>query len=246
MLKKSIMIILIVAMLGVIMVYFTKPGSMYSENNIFKNKADKNTYENADENIVMDNSQEKQASVEENDPNKPELGEEWIPEENKVNMPQSVETHGLDYNVNSVRVTKEKGDFLIEPYMKWTEYQSVDEMGNMTGEYSYAIVNVTIRNISDTPQKLYLMNIHLQIRDQEGKTKYRLKGEMSEVRTFSWLDSSKGHTAATFELAPGESYEGELAFTESDEMLKDGKLELVIKPSAMYDYNEDTRVIRMY
>lgn len=243
MLKKIVWGIVIIVMLGVIALYFIKPGSVFSSDNIFTNLMGKSETSETDK-------PESEKDVSDAGVNaKPQevLGDSRIPDSNMFAMSDSVVTDGLEYRVDSCRVTKEKGDFTIESYMKWTKEAQADENGNLAGPYSYVILNLTVTNIGDAVDEVSLMNLGLQIRDQSGKSKYEVDGVMAEVRTFSGLDSGKGMGAARFSLEPGESYEGELAYIETDEMLHDSKLELIIDPGsnlAMGDY-QNIRGIRL-
>ncbi len=237
MFKKIVWGIVAAFMLGVIIIYFIKPGEIFSSDNIFFSQDDLILGE---ENTPSEKKEEYMLSTDQGAvPEKQVLeGEEIIPEENYYRMSESPVTRGIQYKVNSWRITKEKGDFIIEPYMKWPEYQQVDENGNMAGSYSYVIIDVTIENVSDSADEVGLMNNYIRIRSQDKIT-------MEELRTFSGLDSSRGMQAALYPLEPGEKYEGELAYTVSDELLSESSFEYFIRPSGAIGYNEDTRCIQL-
>ncbi|EOS36309.1 hypothetical protein C808_04193 [Lachnospiraceae bacterium M18-1] len=237
MLKKIIWGTAALFMLGTIIVYFIKPGELFSSDNIFSAQADLTSGE---ENTLAEENKENMLSTDKGMVPEEQVleGEEIISEENYYKMSESPVTRGIRYKVNSWRVTKEKGNFIIEPYMKWPEYQQADENGNMAGSYSYIILDVSIENVSDSVDEVDLMNNYIRIRSQDKIT-------MEELRTFSGLDSGRGMLAATYPLEPGEKYEGELAYTVSDELLQDSSYEYFIRPSGIIGYNEDTRYIKL-
>lgn len=229
MLKKLVWGIAVVFMLGVILIYFMKPGELFSSDHVFSKHNDRITEEENEELMISTDKgivPEKQLLE----------GEEIIPEENYYKMSESPVTRGIQYKVNSWRITKEKGDFIIEPSMKWQQYTQLDENGNMVGEDSYFIIDVSIENVSSHTCEVCLINNHIRIRSQN-------KIRMEELRTFSGWDSSKGKMVAIYELKPGEKYEGEIAYIVSDELLQEASFEYFIRPSGAIGYNEDTRCI---
>ncbi|WP_346886745.1 hypothetical protein [Clostridium sp. UBA4395] len=135
------------------------------------------------------------------------------------------------YRVNSASITKEKGNFPAPT--NWSERYIFDESGNVTGDNSYVVVNLTIVNNTKEVKELYLNTMILGV-----------LSDYCECVSSSKLDGYGRKDYFRTEFEPSVEYTYDLVFIASDESLKNNKGQLSIKRQDPSTRKEDADKVR--
>ena len=135
------------------------------------------------------------------------------------------------YKVNSAMESKEKGNFPAPT--NWSERYTFDESGNITGENSYVVVNLTIVNNTKEVKELYLNTMILGV-----------LSDYCECVSSSKLDGYGRKDYFRTEFEPSVEYTYDLVFIASDESLKNNKGQLSIKRQDPSTRKEDADKVR--
>lgn len=174
-----------------------------------------------------------------------------VPVQQNLNQ---VSTFGMTYTINSVESTKEKGSLPIQvilermrnkeivPWDSLYESMTFDNQGNITNNYSYIIVNLTIQNDMDYPQEtLFLNSCYLLGKNEKGDYIDKFEAMLFDKR----LDvESKDYFH--YPLKPKESVTFNLGFIAQDEDLDlyKNKMDLIINNSGTNKLDdENVRII---
>jgi len=139
------------------------------------------------------------------------------------------------YKVNSAMESKEKGNFPA-PTDRSKRY-TFDENGNITGDNSYVVVNLTIVNNTKEVKVLYLNSMGLGV----FKNNITNECDYSECVSSSKLDGFGRKDYFRTELEPSVEYTYDLVFIIPDESLKSNEGQLVIRrqEASSIEENED-------
>ncbi len=137
------------------------------------------------------------------------------------------------YKVNSAMESKEKGNFPAPT--NWSERYTFDESGNITGENSYVVVNLTIVNNTKEVKELYLNSMGLVIYKNNSTNEC----DYSECVSSSKLDGFERKDYFRTEFEPSVEYTYDLIFIIPDQSLKTNKGRLVIERQDATTRKED-------
>jgi len=137
------------------------------------------------------------------------------------------------YKVNSAMESKEKGNFHAPTY--YSKRYTFDENGNITGDNSYVVVNITIVNNSKEVKVLYLNSMGLGVY----KNNITNECDYSECLSSSKLDGFGRKDYFRTEFEPSVEYTYDLVFIIPDESLKTNKGRLVIERQDTTTRKED-------
>jgi len=163
-------------------------------------------------------------------------GEEEKKEESELRLYQIGEevTFGpYTYKVNSAMESKEKGNFHAPTY--YSKRYTFDENGNITGENSYVVVNLTIVNNTKEVKVLYLNSMGLAVYKNNNTNEC----DYSECLSSSKLDGFGRKDYFRTEFEPSVEYTYDLVFIIPDESLKTNKGRLVIERQDATTRKED-------
>jgi len=137
------------------------------------------------------------------------------------------------YKVNSAMESKEKGNFHAPT--NWSERYTFDENGNITGDNSYVVVNLTIVNNTKEVKELYLNSMGLVVYKNTTTTEC----DYSECVSSSKLEGYGRKDYFRTEFEPSVEYTYDLVFIIPDESLKTNKGRLVIERQDATTRKED-------
>ena len=137
------------------------------------------------------------------------------------------------YKVNSAMESKEKGNFPAPT--NWSERYTFDESGNITGENSYVVVNLTIVNNTKEVKEIYLNSMGLVVYKNNNTNEC----DYSECVSSSKLEGYGRKDYFRTEFEPSVEYTYDLVFIIPDESLKTNKGRLVIERQDASTRKED-------
>jgi len=168
-------------------------------------------------------------------------GEEEKKEESELRLYQIGEevTFGpYTYKVNSAMESKEKGNFHAPTY--YSKRYTFDENGNITGNNSYVVVNLTIVNNTKEVKVLYLNSMGLAVYKNNNTNEC----DYSECLSSSKLDGFERKDYFRTELEPSVEYTYDLVFIIPDESLKSNGGQLGIRRQDATTRKEDEDKMR--
>ncbi len=127
------------------------------------------------------------------------------------------------YKVNSAMESKEKGNFPAPT--DYSKRYTFDENGNITGDNSYVVVNITIVNNTKKDKVLYLNSMGLAVY----KNNITDECDYSECLSSNKLDGFERKDYFRTEFEPSVEYTYDLVFIIPDESLKTNEGQLVIR-----------------
>jgi len=97
----------------------------------------------------------------------------------KVGLNTPIEAYKLNFTANSVEMTKQLNKKFPKPnvYLNGSEFK-FDNDGNITNEYSYYTVNLTIKNSTNEKIDYWLNSFGLLAKDQDLKKIYTMQSEV--------------------------------------------------------------------
>jgi len=137
------------------------------------------------------------------------------------------------YKVNSAMESKEKGNFPAPT--DYSKRYTFDENGNITGDNSYVVVNLTIVNNTKEVKELYLNSMGLVIYKNNSTNEC----DYSECVSSSKLDGFERKDYFRTEFEPSVEYTYDLIFIIPDQSLKTNKGRLVIERQDATTRKED-------
>jgi len=137
------------------------------------------------------------------------------------------------YRVNSAMESKEKGNFPAPT--NWSERYTFDESGNITGENSYVVVNLTIVNNTKEVKELYLNSMGLVVYKNNNTNEC----DYSECVSSSKLEGYGRKDYFRTEFEPSVEYTYDLIFIIPDESLKTKRGRLIIERQDASTRKED-------
>ena len=168
--------------------------------------------------------------------------EEYEREESPIrlyDMGEEITFGPYTYKVNSATYGKERGDFYAPIHYESYTY---DENGDLVGDSSYVVINITIVNNEEKTLELYLNTVKLIVlRDPETRV-----GDYSECVSASKLEGYGRKDFFCVELEPGIEYNYDLVFISPDASLNNNEGQLRIQRQGIFqpsDYNDDARYV---
>ncbi len=146
------------------------------------------------------------------------------------------------YRVNSAMESKEKGNFPAP--INWSERYTFDESGNITGDDSYVVVNLTIVNNTKEIKELYLNSMALVVYKNNNTTEC----DYSECVSSSKLEGCGRKDYFRTDFEPSVEYTYDLVFIIPDQSLKTKRGRLVISrqdPSTRKEDEDKTRLVEV-
>ncbi len=137
------------------------------------------------------------------------------------------------YKVNSAMESKEKGNFPAPT--DYSKRYTFDENGNITGDNSYVVVNLTIVNNTKEVKELYLNSMGLVVYKNNSTNEC----DYSECVSSSKLDGFERKDYFRTEFEPSVEYTYDLIFIIPDQSLKTNKGRLVIERQDATTRKED-------
>lgn len=175
--------------------------------------------------------------------NNKELEGSEISDDEKVKEDQGIgdefQINDLIYKINRVERTKEKRVYSMPPpnLRFYTvdehgktlseDYLSVDEQGTIFNEYSYLVVNFTIKNTMDRIREKYLNSIMLQLYDDKDES---IKG-LSPLLNDREVDQEGRKDYFRYEFQPQEEKNVTIVYIVEDKYLDYNNLKLRIDNS---------------
>lgn len=141
-----------------------------------------------------------------------------------VHPHEAAEYRGVLYTVNDFSISKQTS--LTSDQRRVASGVEADETGTIRNAYNYFTVSLTLENISDTTQEVYLNSQWIYFTDTENN----LRNGGGEVIGY---DGKEARTKDFYQqfLEPGEKRTFQVSYYVSDEILKDLKLAtLVVQP----------------
>lgn len=164
-------------------------------------------------------------------------GEE-APKEQGTALGEEFQVNDLIFKINSVEKTKDKRVYAMPPLDKpfftsdengktlSEDYLLADEKGTILNEYSYLVVNVTIKNTKEIAKEYYLNSISLQMYDDKGKDIYGPSPLLNDKE----IDVEKREKDYfRYEFQPLEEREVTIVFIAEDKYLDYNNLKLRIE-----------------
>jgi hypothetical protein len=142
------------------------------------------------------------------------------------------------YKVNSAMESKEKGNFPAPT--DYSKRYTFDENGNITGDNSYVVVNITIVNNTKEVKVLYLNSMGLAVYKNNNTNEC----DYSECLSSSKLEGFKRKDYFRTELQPSVEYTYDLIFIIPDESLKSNGGQLCIRRQDPTTREEDEDKMR--
>jgi len=131
------------------------------------------------------------------------------------------------YKVNSVTYGKKRGDFYAP--VDYESY-SFDENGDVLGDNSYVVVNVSIVNNEEETLELYLNSMKLIVlRDSETRV-----GDYCECVSASKLEEYGRKDFFRVEIEPAIEYDYDLVFIAPDSSIDNNEAQLGIERQGVY------------
>ncbi len=146
------------------------------------------------------------------------------------------------YKVNSAMESKEKGNFPAPT--DYSKRYTFDENGNITGDNSYVVVNLTIVNNTKEVKVLYLNSMGLAVYKNNNTNEC----DYSECLSSSKLEGFERKDYFRTELEPSVEYTYDLVFIIPDESLKTNEGQLVIRrqdASTEKEYEDKMRCVEV-
>ncbi len=146
------------------------------------------------------------------------------------------------YKVNSAMESKEKGNFPAPT--DYSKRYTFDENGNITGDNSYAVVNLTIVNNTKEVKVLYLNSMGLAVYKNNNTNEC----DYSECLSSSKLEGYGRKDYFSTQLEPSVEYTYDLVFIIPDESLKTNEGQLVIRrqdASTEKEYEDKMRCVEV-
>jgi hypothetical protein len=137
------------------------------------------------------------------------------------------------YRVNSAMESKEKGNFPAPT--NWSERYTFDESGNITGDDSYVVVNLTIVNNTKEVRELYLNSMGLVVY----KNNITTECDYSECVSSSKLEGYGRKDYFRTDFEPSVEYTYDLVFIIPDQSLKTKRGRLIIERQDASTRKED-------
>ncbi len=142
------------------------------------------------------------------------------------------------YKVNSAMESKEKGNFPAPT--DYSKRYTFDENGNITGDNSYVVVNITIVNNTKEVKVLYLNSMGLAVYKNNNTNEC----DYSECLSSSKLEGFERKDYFRTELQPSVEYTYDLIFIIADESLKSNGGQLCIRRQDPTTREEDEDKMR--
>ena len=142
------------------------------------------------------------------------------------------------YKVNSAMESKDKGNFPTPT--NWSETYTFDEDGNITGDNSYVVVNLTIVNNTKEAKVLYLNSMGLAVYKNNNTNEC----DYSECVSSSKLEGYGRKDYFRTEFEPSVEYTYDLIFIIPDESLKSNGGQLGIRRQDPTTREEDEDKMR--
>ncbi len=146
------------------------------------------------------------------------------------------------YKVNSAMESKEKGNFPAPT--DYSKRYTFDENGNITGDNSYVVVNLTIVNNTKEVKVLYLNSMGLAVYKNNNTNEC----DYSECLSSSKLEGYGRKDYFSTQLEPSVEYTYDLVFIIPDESLKTNEGQLVIRrqdASTEKEYEDKMRCVEV-
>ncbi|KEZ87508.1 hypothetical protein IO99_05375 [Clostridium sulfidigenes] len=146
------------------------------------------------------------------------------------------------YKVNSAMESKEKGNFPAPT--DYSKRYTFDESGNITGDDSYVVVNLTIVNNTKEIKELYLNSMALVVYKNNTTTEC----DYSECVSSSKLEGYGRKDYFRTDFEPSVEYTYDLVFIIPDQSLKTKRGRLVISrqdPSTRKEDEDKTRLVEV-
>ncbi len=146
------------------------------------------------------------------------------------------------YKVNWAMESKEKGNFPAPT--DYSKRYTFDENGNITGDNSYVVVNLTIVNNTKEVKVLYLNSMGLAVYKNNNTNEC----DYSECLSSSKLEGYGRKDYFSTQLEPSVEYTYDLVFIIPDESLKTNEGQLVIRrqdASTEKEYEDKMRCVEV-
>lgn len=232
--RKVINILLVSLVLIVILFSYIKRSGVIKSDNLFTKLFEKQANEITKGNLNIEDNQELvyEDNIENNKISKFFYGAEIS------DMNSAVMADGYQYKVNNVEVTKEIGEF---ENPEWPHFE-YDDNGNLTNEYSYAVIDITIdyKEVVYEDLEVYLNNMTLNIFSDDGdfKNRYEVVSSNNNIKF-----SQKNHFK--IDLATGESITRKIVFIVDDKELNNNFVLFIDNHGVLGQNIEDQKCIML-
>lgn len=165
--------------------------------------------------------------------------DEKVKKDQDIDIGDEFQINDLIYKINSVERTKEKRVYSM-PKLDWPfytvdehgktlseDYLSVDEQGTILNEYSYLVVNFTIKNTLDRISEKYLNSIKLGIYDDKDEEIYGPSPLLNDKE----VDQEGRKDYFRYEFQPQEEKDVTIVYIVEDKYLDYNNLKLRIDNS---------------
>lgn len=156
------------------------------------------------------------------------------------------DTKGVLYTVNNYQVTKNKGDFDISDIKETPLDVEFDNEDNITNNYSYVVIDVTIKNKESKEIEFYMNNLWLRLINKESvysNADIYYGGQLRGYADGQTADIGKSYFRRIFGIE--EERQCRLTYVISDEELEGAVLLLKIWPSGAINYEDDSRFVQL-
>ncbi|WP_148409298.1 DUF4352 domain-containing protein [Murimonas intestini] len=165
---------------------------------------------------------------------------------NVYQIGDTIDTSKLIFTVNSYHITKTKGAFDITDIKETPLDVVLDNEDNISNNYSYVIIDMTIKNKQSKEVEFYLNNLWLRFinKDSEysGNNIY-YAGQLRGYKDGQPADNGKAYFRRILKM--NEERPLTLTYVISDEELDGAALLLKIWPSGAINYEDDSRFVSL-
>lgn len=172
---------------------------------------------------------------------------ELTPSDSNVQkMGEPFTTDEISYTVNNCFVTKKIGEFDIEDLKETPQDVKLDDNGNIQNNYSYVIVDVTIKNESQQTVEFYTNSLWLRLINSDFE--YSNSNLFYNGQLRGYMDGKPAQTGKSYYRRfydGGEERSCILTYVVQDSELENSTLLLKVWPSGSMHYEDNSRFVKL-
>lgn len=150
---------------------------------------------------------------------------------------EEIEVGNMKYKINNVKIQKNLEKFTKDDFTYYTDDEKTDQNGNLTGSFSYIIVNITIKNLLDEDKEVYMNNYFILTTDIDNKFTMPLHSGVPKA-FFKPQNKNEGKSYFKYVFSPGENTSFDLIYITEDDALSKNML-FVISPNKFIGFEQD-------
>ena len=151
---------------------------------------------------------------------------------------EEIEVENMRYKINDVKIQKNLEKFTKDDFTYYTDDEETDQNGNLTGSFSYIIINITIKNLLNEDKEVYMNNYSVLTTDIDNK----FTMPMCIPRAFfKPQNKNEGKSYFKYVFSPSENTSFDLIYITEDDALSKNML-FVISPNEFIGFEQDKEI----